>query len=99
MPQMLHDLTNEEFDQLIAQYVERSAQWDGSLPLDTLLETWTEIEHRKEPLRVRVRLIDGQFILTTPPESPLVVREPHTLVLEDGSELTLEFEELSLEAA
>jgi hypothetical protein len=63
------------------------------------LETWNEIEHRKEALRVRVRLIDGQFVLDTPPESPLVVRAPHTLVLEDGSELTLEFEEVSAEAA
>jgi hypothetical protein len=99
MSQMFHDLANEEFDQLIDQYIGRSAQWDGTLPLDTVLETWNEIEHRKEPLRVRVRLIDGQFVLDAPPESPLVVREPHTLVLEDGSELTLEFEEMSTEPA
>jgi len=53
------DLTNEEFDQLIDQYIKRAAQWDGTLPLDTILETWAEIERRKEPLLVRVRLIDG----------------------------------------
>ena len=99
MPQTLDDLTNDEFEQLIDQYIERSAQWDGTLPLDSMLETWAEIERRKEPLLVRVRLIDGQITLETPPESPLVVRKPHTLVLEDGSELTLEFEESLLESA
>lgn len=99
MPQTLEDLTNEEFDQLIDQYIERSVQWDGTLPLDTILETWAEIERRKQSLLVRVRLIDGQITLETPPESPLVVRKPHTLVLEDGSELTLEFEESLLESA
>jgi hypothetical protein len=98
MSQMLPDLTDEEFDQLIDQYIERSAQWDGALPLDTMLETWNEIEHRKESLRVRVRFVDGQFVLNTPPESPIVVRKPHTLVLEDGSELILEFEEIPAEA-
>ncbi len=49
MPQTLDDLTNEEFDQLIEQYIERSAEWDGALPLDTMLETWAEIERRKQP--------------------------------------------------
>jgi hypothetical protein len=99
MPETLHDLTDEEFDQLIDQYIERSAKWDGTLPLDTILETWNEIQQRKEPLRVRVRLVGGEFVVETPPESPIVVREPHTLVLEDGSELTLEFEEVPAKVA
>lgn len=97
MTQTLNNLTNEEFDQLIDRYIEQSAQWDGALPLDTMLETWAEIERRKQQLLVRVRLIDGQITLETPPESPLIVREPHVLVLEDGSELTLEFEESLLQ--
>ena len=99
MPETLDDLTANEFNQLIDQYIDRSAQWDGTLPLDTILETWNEIEQRKEPLRVRVRLVGGEFVVDTPPESPIVVREPHTLVLEDGSELTLEFEAVPAEAA
>lgn len=99
MARILDDLTNEEFDQLIERYIERSAEWDGALPLDTMLETWAEIERRKQPLLVRVCLIDGQIALETPPESPLTVREPHTLVLEDGSELALEFEESLLKTA
>lgn len=44
MPQTLDDLTSEEFDQLIERYIERSAEWDGVLPLDTMLETWAEME-------------------------------------------------------
>ena len=99
MPQALDDLTNEEFDQLIDRYIERSAEWDGALPLDMMLETWAEVERRKQPFLVRVCLIDGQITLKTPPESPLTVQEPHTLVLEDGSELTLEFEESLLQTA
>ncbi len=67
--QPLDDLTNDEFEQLIDRYIERSAQWDGTLPLDSMLETWAEIERRKEPLLVRVRLIDGQIALETPPET------------------------------
>jgi len=94
----IDDLTNEEFDRLIDQYIEQSAQWDGALPLDTMLETWAEIERREQPFLVRVRLIDGQIVLETPPESPLIVREPHSLVLEDGSELILEFEGALLQA-
>jgi hypothetical protein len=39
MSQTLDDLTNEAFDQLIAQHIEQAAQWDGALPLDTILET------------------------------------------------------------
>ena len=39
MPETLGDLTSEEFDQLIDQHIERSAQWDGALPLNTMLET------------------------------------------------------------
>lgn len=97
MSETLDDLTGDEFDQLIDQHIERSAKWDGTLPLDTILKTWNEIEQRKEPLRVRVRLVGGEFVVDTPAESPIVVREPHTLVLEDGSELTLEFEEVPAE--
>ena len=55
MPQTLDDLTNEEFDHLIAQHIEQAAQWDGALPLDTILETWAAIERRKQPALVRVR--------------------------------------------
>lgn len=99
MPETLHDLADDEFDQLIDQYIEQSAKWDGTLPLGTILETWNEIEQRKEPLRVRVRLVGGEFVVDTPPESPIVVRGPHTLVLENGSELTLEFEGVPAEAA
>ena len=99
MPQILDDLTNEEFDQLIERYIERSAEWDGALPLDTMLETGAAMERSKQPLLGRVCLIEGRIALETPPASPLTVREPHTLVLEDGSELTLEFEESLLETA
>ncbi len=84
---------------MIERYIERSSEWDGAVPLDTMMETWAEIERRRQPLLVRVRLIDGQIALETPPESPLTVREPHTLLLEDGSELTLEFEESLLKTA
>jgi hypothetical protein len=99
MPQTLDDLTNEEFDRLIDRSIEQFAQWDGTLPLDTMLETWAEIERRKQPLVVRVRLVGDRISLEAPPESPLTVRGPRTLVLEDGRELTLEFEELLLQAA
>jgi hypothetical protein len=99
MPQTLDDLTNEEFDHLIDQYIEQSVQWDGTLPLDTMLETWAEIERRKQPLLVRVRLVGDRISLEAPPESPLTVRGPRTLVLEDGRELTMEFERSLLQAA
>ena len=99
MPQTLDDLTNEEFDRLIDRSIEQFAQWDGTLPLDTMLETWAEIESRKQPLVVRVRLVGDRISLEAPPESTLTVRGPRTLVLEDGRELTLEFEELLLKAA
>ena len=99
MTKTLTDLTNAEFDHLIERHIEQMAQWDGTLPLDTLLQTWAEIERRKPPLLVRVRLIAGQIVLETPPESPLSVRDAHTLILEDGNELTLEFEDALLAAA
>jgi hypothetical protein len=99
MSQTLDDLTNEEFDHLIDQYIEQSAQWDGTLPLDTMLETWAEIERRKQPLMVRVRLVGDRISLEAPPECPLTVRGPRTLVLEDGRELTLEFEGALLQTA
>jgi len=43
--------------------------------------------------------VGDRISLEAPPESPLTVRGPRTLVLEDGRELTLEFEELLLQAA
>jgi hypothetical protein len=64
-----------------------------------MLETWIEIERRKQLLLVRVRMVGDRIALETPPESPLTVRGPRTLVLEDGRELTLEFEESLLQAA
>ena len=99
MPQTLDDLTNEEFDHLIDQYIEQSVQWEGTLPLDTMLETWAEIERRKQPLLVRVRLVGDRISLEAQPESPLTVRGPRTMVLEDGRELTMEFERSLLQAA
>jgi len=99
MPQTLDDLTDEEFNRLIDRSIEQSAQWDGTLPLDTMLETWAEIERRKQPLLVRVRLVGDRISLEAPPESPLTVRGSRTLVLEDGRELTLEFEESLLQTA
>ncbi|MBN1874935.1 MAG: hypothetical protein JXA33_11950 [Anaerolineae bacterium] len=92
MNKTLDTLSDAEFEAMIEQHITQSAQWEGDLPLDTLLETWEEIERRKAPLRVQVRLIDGVLTLETPLESPLAVRAPDTLVLEDGSELVVEFE-------
>ena len=98
MPKTLDTLTNEEFDQLVEQHIDQAAQWDGTLPLDTILETWATIEHRKQPPVVRIRLVEGQIVLETPPESPLSVQGSSTLILEDGSELNLEFEPELVEA-
>ncbi len=99
MPQTLDDLTEEDFNRLIDRSIDQLAQWDGTLPLDTMLETWTEIERRKQPLFVRVRLVGDRVSLEAPPESPLTVRGPRTPVLEDGRELTLEFEGALLQTA
>lgn len=99
MPQTFDDLTDDEFNRLMDRSIEQFAQWDGTLPLDTMLETWTEIERRKQPLLVRVRFVGDVISLEAPPESPLTVRGPRTLVLEDGRELTLEFEGALLQTA
>lgn len=40
MAKTLDALTNEEFDQLVEQHIDQAAEWDGALPLDTILATW-----------------------------------------------------------
>ncbi len=57
MTQTLADLTHTEFDRLIKRHIEPMAQWDGTLPLDTLLQTWAEIEQSKAPLEFEDALL------------------------------------------
>jgi hypothetical protein len=59
---VLHVISHGTFSQRRA----KAAQWDGALPLDTILETWAAIEHRKQLAMVRVRLVEEQIVLETP---------------------------------
>jgi hypothetical protein len=87
----LQEMQPAEYEAAIARFLEEAAEWDGTLPIDTFMQTWDAIEQRRETLHIRAQLIQNRLVLRVPPESPLTVIE-NRIQLEDGRELVIDLQ-------
>lgn len=46
----LEGMSVDEYEAAIDRFIEKAAQWDGSLPAETFFATWKALESRKSPV-------------------------------------------------
>jgi hypothetical protein len=85
----LQEMSATEYEAVMDRFIEKAAQWDGSLPIETFFEAWAEIERHKANLQVQAQIKGNQLVLTAPPDSPLVV-QGNQIRLEDGRQVTIQ---------
>jgi hypothetical protein len=84
----IENIPAEEFEQIVDQFIERAAAWDGALPAEIFFEAWDELTVDEQPLEVQAMIVGGELVLETSPESPLTAQGSR-IRLEDGRELMI----------
>ena len=84
----IESIPAEEFEQIVNQFIEQAAAWDGALPVEAFFEAWDGPVDEKAPLEVQAVIVDNELLLETSPESPLTAQGSRIL-LEDGRELVI----------
>jgi len=86
------NISTEEWEQLVDEFIEREAEGFDELPVDTFFEAWTAIEEMEPaPVPIQIRVQEGQVSLVTPPDAGLKA-EKNRLWLEDGRVLVFTLE-------
>jgi len=84
---MPEDLSAEELEQLVADFVDRDGPGLGDLPADTFFALWErfEAERRKQVIELEQDIIEGEIVLSVAPTSPEAVQvERNEIRLERG---------------
>ncbi len=89
----IDNIPTEEFEQIVDQFIERAAAWDGTLPADVFFDAWNTLADEDTPLEVDAVIVGNELVLETPPESPLTARGSR-ICLEDGRELVIRLRSL-----
>ena len=92
-PRTIDNIPGKEFEQIVDQFIEQAAAWDGALPVDVFFDTWNALENEDAALEVDAVIVDNELVLETPPESPLTARGSR-IWLEDGRELVIRLRSL-----
>ena len=90
----LESIAEEEFAEVVEQYISWASEWDGALPADAFFGVWADLHREKKALEIGIHIVDNQVKLTAPPESALKIVDNH-LYLEDGRELILHLESVT----
>jgi hypothetical protein len=86
----IETLSTDEFERVVAQFIDKATVWDGALPVETFSAAWEELAEDAPPLEVQATFVDNELVLETAPESPLTARG-NRIRLEDGRELVIRF--------
>ncbi len=89
----IDNIPEEEFEQIVDQFIKQAAAWDGALPADTFFDAWGALANEDAPLEVEAVIVNNELVLETPPESPLTARGSR-IWLEDGRELIIRLRSL-----
>lgn len=84
----LEEMSIDEYEATIEQFIEEAAHWDGSLSVETFFETWETIEQHRTTVEIKAQVIHDRLVLMSPPESPWAVQD-NRIRLEDGRELVI----------
>ena len=84
----IETLPAEEFEQIVDQFIEKAAEWNGALPAETFFAAWEELAQDAPPLEIQATLIGDELVLEAAPESPLTARG-NRIRLEDGRVLVI----------
>jgi uncharacterized protein YheU (UPF0270 family) len=86
------DLSPEELERIVADFVARDGPGPGDLPADTFFALWErfEAERRDQVIELEQDIIEGEIVLSVAPTSPDVVQvEQNEIRLEDGRRIVL----------
>jgi hypothetical protein len=75
-PQTPEDLSSEELERIVADFVARDGPGPGDLPADTFFALWErfEAERREQVIELEQDIIGGEIVLSVAPPSPDVVQ-------------------------
>jgi len=90
--QIPKDLSAEEWEQIVTDFIARDGPGPGDLPTDTFFALWErfEAERRAQVIELEQDIIDGEIVLSVAPTSPTLVQvERNEIRLEDGRRIVL----------
>lgn len=84
----LEEMPIDQYENTIKHFIQEAAEWDGSLPVETFLETWEALDQRRTILEISAQVVSDRLVLVVPPDSPLMV-QGNRILLEDGREVII----------
>jgi hypothetical protein len=90
--QMHEDLSAEEWEQSVTDFIARGGPVPGDLPADTFFARWERFEakRRAQVIELEQDIIGGEIVLSVAPTSPTLVQvERNEILLEDGRRIVL----------
>ena len=90
--QMPEDLSAEEWEQIVTDFIARGGPSPGDLPADTFFALWERFEakRRAQVIELEQDIIGGEIVLSVAPTSPTLVQvERNEILLEDGRRIVL----------
>jgi hypothetical protein len=86
------DLSSEELEQIVTDFIARDGPGPGDLPADTFFALWAQFEaqRRAQVIELEQDIIAGKIVLSVAPTSPAQVAvEQNAIQLEDGRRIVL----------
>ena len=86
------DLSAEEWDQIVTDFIARDSPGSSDLPTDTFFALWERFEakRRAQVIELEQDIIGGEIVLSVAPTSPTLVQvERNEIRLEDGRRIVL----------
>lgn len=84
----LESIPLDEYETVIERFIEEAAQWDGSLPVETFLDTWAMLEGQKEHIEIQAQVAGDHLVLAAPPDSALRAQD-NRIWLQDGRQVVI----------
>lgn len=88
------EMNEDEFMELIDNYIERSSRRDDAIPTSTFLELLFQnsLNRVQENIEVRGRIINGQLELIPPADEEATIQTRKNQILVDNKLITLQLE-------
>lgn len=90
--QMPEDLSAEEWEQIVTDFIACGGPGPGDLSADTFFALWERFEakRRAQVIELEQDIIGGEIVLSVAPTSPTLVQvEKNEILLEDGRRIVL----------
>jgi len=90
--QMPEDLSAEEWEQIVTDFIARDSPDPSDLPTATFFARWERFEakRRTQVIELEQDIIGGEIVLSVAPTSPTLVQvKRNEILLEDGRRIVL----------